>query len=73
MRVNTSCDYCSCSDKRTYFMLTLVNITDRSDTCTKVICDKCTERLGLTLEAILDKRDIDETLKEIENGLFDEQ
>lgn len=72
MRASISCDYCGCSDKRTYFMLTLTSITDRSDTCTKVICENCTERLGLTLDAILTKRDIDEALKEIEDDLFDE-
>jgi len=72
MRVNISCNYCGCNDKRTYFMLTLVSITDRSDACTKVICDKCTERLGLTLDAILTKRDVDDALKEIEDDLLNE-
>ena len=72
MRVNISCNYCGCSDRRTYFMLTLTSITDRSDSCTKVICDKCTDRLGLTLDAILTKRDVYDALKEIEDDLFEE-
>jgi len=72
MRVNISCNYCGCSDRRTYFMLTLTSINDRSDTCTKIICDKCTDRLGLTLDAILTKRDVDDALKEIEDDLFEE-
>ena len=73
MRPNIFCNYCGCSDKRTYFMLTLTSITDLSDSCSKVICEKCTERLGLTLDAILTKRDVDEALKEIENDMFEEQ
>ena len=72
MRANISCDYCGCSDKRTYYLISLTSITDRSNSCTKVICDKCTERLGLTLDAILTKREVDDALKEIEDGLFEE-
>lgn len=72
MRVNISCNYCGCSDKRTYYMLTLTSITDSSNSCTKVICDKCAERLGLTLDAILTKRDVDDALRDIEDGLFEE-
>ena len=72
MRVNISCNYCGCSDKRTYYMLTLTSITDSSNSCTKVICDKCAERLGLTLDAILTKRDVEDAIKEIEDGLFEE-
>jgi len=72
MRTNISCDYCGCSDKRTYYMITLTSITDSSNSCSKIICDKCSERLGLTLDAILTKRDVDDAIKEIENGLFEE-
>lgn len=73
MRVNISCDYCGCSDKRTYYMIALTDISDRSNSCTKVICDKCAERLGMTLDGILTKRDIDETLKEIEGDILEEE
>lgn len=72
MRANIFCNYCGCSDKRTYFMLSLTSITDTSDTCSKVICDKCTERLGLTLDAILTKRDVDDALRDIESDLLEE-
>lgn len=72
MRPNISCDYCGCCDKRTYYMLTLTSITDTSNTCSKVICDKCSERLGLTLDAILTKRDVDDALREIEDDLLEE-
>lgn len=70
MRVNTSCDYCGCSDKRTYYIITLTDISDRSNSCSKVICDKCAERLGMTLDGILNKRDVDEVLKEIETDIL---
>ena len=70
MKVNISCDYCGRTDKCTMYMITLTSITDRSNSCTKVICDKCAERLGMTLDEILDKRDVDAALKEIENGII---
>ena len=73
MRVNISCDYCGCSDKRTYYMISLTDISDRSNSCTKVIRDKCADRLGMTLDGILTKRDIDETLKEIEGDILEEE
>ena len=53
-------------------MITLTNISDRSDSCTKVICEKCTDRLGLTLDSILTKRDVDDVLKEIEDDLLED-
>lgn len=71
MRVNISCDYCGRTDKCTMYMITLTSITDRSNSCTKVICDECAERLGMTLDEILDKRDIDDVLKEIEGDIID--
>lgn len=67
MKVNISCDYCGRTDKCTMYMITLTSITDRSNSCTKVICDKCAERLGMALDEILVKRDVDDALKEIEN------
>lgn len=44
--------------------------TDRSNSCTKVICDKCAERLGMTLDEILDKRDVDDEIRGIENDIL---
>lgn len=74
MRVNISCDYCRCTtDKRTYYMITLTSITDRSNSCTKVICDRCAERLGMTLDGILTKRDVDDVLKVIETDILNEE
>lgn len=73
MKVNVVCDYCRCTDKRTYYMITLTSVTDRSNSCTKVICDKCAERLGMTLDGILTKRDVDEVLKEIETDILGEE
>lgn len=72
MKVNIVCDYCGCTGKRTYYMIALTSITDRSNSCTKVICDKCSERLGMTLDGILNKRDVDEVLKEIENDILED-
>lgn len=69
MKVNISCDYCRCSKKCTMYMITLTSITDRSNSCTKVICENCVERLGMTLEEILDKRDVDDVINEIENDV----
>lgn len=70
MKVNISCDYCRRTDKCTMYMITLTSITDRSNSCTKVICDKCAERLGMTLEEILDKSDVDDAIREIENDIL---
>ena len=70
MKVNISCDYCRYTNKCTMYMITLTSITDRTNSCTKVICDKCAERLGMTLDGILDKRDVDDVLKEIENDIL---
>lgn len=73
MKVKLVCDYCRCTDNRTYYMITLTSITDMSDSCTKVICDRCAERLGMTLDGILNKRDVDEVLKEIETDILGEE
>lgn len=54
-------------------MITLTSITDRSNSCTKVICDKCAERLGMTLDGILTKRDVDDVLKEIETDILGDE
>ena len=52
------------------YMITLTSITDRSNSCTKVICEKCAEHLGMTLDEILDKRDVDDEISEIENNIL---
>lgn len=70
MRVNISCDYCARTDKCTMYLITLTSITDRSNSCTKVICDKCAYHIQTLLDRILDKRDIDETLKDIETDIL---
>lgn len=70
MKVDISCDYCRCSKKCTMYMITLTSITDRSNSCTKVICEKCAEHLGMTLDEILDKRDVDDEISEIENNIL---
>lgn len=67
MKANITCDYCGCNDKRTYYMISLTSVTNRDNSCTKLICDKCAERIGITLDEIIDKRDIDAVLEEIEN------
>lgn len=72
MRVNISCDYCRRTNKCTMYMITLTSITDRSNSCTKVICENCSESLGITLGEILDKRDVNDALKEIENDILGE-
>ena len=69
MKVNLVCDYCH--GQKDLYMITLTSITDRSNSCTKIICNECAERFGMTLDEILDKRDIDETLKEIEGDILE--
>ena len=70
MKVDISCDYCRRTDKCTMYMINLTSFTDRSNSCTKVICEKCAERLGMTLDEILDKRDVDDVISEIENDIL---
>lgn len=71
MRINLVCDYCR--NKTDLYMITLTNVSDRNNSCTKIICSKCAERLGMTLDAILNKRDIDDALKEIENDIIEDE
>ena len=71
MRVNLVCDYCRCPDQKDLYMITLTGIKDRSNSCSKIICSKCADHIGTLLDSILDKRDIDETLKEIENEIIE--
>ena len=71
MRVTFVCDYCQRPEERELFMLTLTDIKNLKDTCTKVICSKCMSHVSTVLDGILDKRDIDDTLKEIEGNILE--
>lgn len=72
MRLNVVCDYCKGSGDPDLFIITLTNLKNLKDSCTKIICSKCVSHLSTTLDAILDKRDIDDALKEIENNLLED-
>ena len=71
MRVTFVCNYCQRPEERELFMLTLTDIKNLKDTCTKVICSKCMSHVSTVLDGILDKRDIDDTLKEIEGNILE--
>jgi hypothetical protein len=53
-------------------MITLTGIKNTKNTCSKIICPKCANHISALLDSILDKRDIDETLKEIEGDILEE-
>lgn len=72
MRVTFVCNYCQRPEERELYMITLTRITDMKDTCTKIICSKCVSHISAVLDGILDKRDIDATLKEIENDILED-
>lgn len=72
MTVNLVCNYCYCSEQKDLYMITLTGIKNTKDTCSKIICPKCANRIGTLLDSILDKRDIDETLKEIEGDILED-
>ena len=72
MTVNLVCDYCHSSDQKDLYMITLTGIKDTKNTCSKIICPKCTYHIQTLLDRILDKRDIDETLKEIEGDIMED-
>ena len=72
MRLNMVCDYCNSSGDPDLFIITLTNLKNLKDSCTKIICSKCVSHLSTTLDAILDKRDINDALKDIENNLFED-
>ena len=67
MRIELLCDYCRRSEQRDLFMLTLTNVKDLKDSCTKVICSDCVSNISSVLDDILDRRDINDTLREIES------
>lgn len=72
MEFNLVCDYCHCSEQEDLYMITLTGIKNTKNTCSKIICPKCAYHIGTLLDSILDKRDIDETLKDIENNLLED-
>lgn len=71
MKVELVCDYCHCSEQKDLYMITLTGIKNTKNTCSKIICPKCAYHIGTLLDSILDKRDIDEALKEIEGDIID--
>ena len=72
MTLNLVCDYCHHSEQKDLYMITLTGIKDTKNTCSKIICPKCANHIGTLLDSILDKRDIDETLKDIEGDILEE-
>ncbi len=72
MKIELVCDYCRCSEQKDLYMITLTGIKNTKNTCSKIICPKCAYHIQTLLDRILDKRDIDETLKEIEGGLLED-
>lgn len=72
MELNLVCDYCHCSDQKDLYMITLTGIKNTKDTCSKIICPKCAYHIQTLLNSILDKRDIAETIKKIEDGIFED-
>ena len=73
MTLNLVCDYCHCSEQKDLYMITLTGIKNTKNTCSKIICPKCSNHIGTLLDSILDKRDIDETLKEIEGNILENE
>lgn len=71
MNFNLVCDYCHQSEQKDLFMITLTGIKDTKNTCSKIICPKCAYHIQRLLDGILDKRDIDETLKDIEGDILE--
>lgn len=71
MKVELVCDYCHCSEQKDLFMITLTGIKNTKNTCSKIICPKCAYHIQTLLDSILDKRDIDATLKEIEGNILE--
>lgn len=72
MELNLVCDYCHCSDQKDLYMITLTGIKNTKNTCSKIICPKCAYHIQTLLDSILDKRDIAETIKKIEDGILED-
>ena len=73
MKVELLCDYCHCSEQKDLYMITLTGIKNTKNTCSKIICPRCAYHIQTLLDGILDKRDIDETLKDIENDMLEDE
>lgn len=73
MTLNLVCDYCHQSKQKDLYMITLTGIKNTKNTCSKIICPKCANHIRTLLDSILDKRDIDETLKEIEGNIMEDE
>ena len=71
MTFDLVCDYCHCSEQKYLYMITLTGIKNTKNTCSKIICQKCAYHIQTLLDGILDKRDIDDTLKEIEGDILE--
>lgn len=72
MELNLVCDYCHCSDQKDLYMITLTGIKNTKNTCSKIICPKCAYHIQTLLDSILDKRDIAETIKKIEDDILED-
>lgn len=72
MHLELVCDYCHCADQKDLYMITLTGIKNTKNSCSKIIYPKCAYHIGTLLDSILNKRDIDETLKDIENNLLED-
>ena len=70
MTIELVCDYCHHADQKDLYMITITGIKDTKNTCSKIICPKCAYHIQTLLDSILDKRDIDDTLKDIENNII---
>lgn len=73
MKVELLCDYCHCLEQKDLYMITLTGIKNTKNTCSKIICPRCAYHIQTLLDGILDKRDIDETLKDIENDMLEDE
>lgn len=71
MTFDLVCDYCHCSEQKDLYMITLTGIKNTKNSCSKIICQKCAYHIQTLLDGILDKRDIDDTLKEIEGDFLE--
>jgi len=73
MKFELVCDYCHSADQKYLYMITLTEIKNTKNSCSKIICRKCANHIGDVLDCILNKRDIDETLKEIEGDILEDE
>ena len=52
-------------------MIPLTGIKNTKNTCSNIICQKYAYHIGMLLGGILDKRNINETLKKIEGNILE--